>query len=57
MRGVIRSKPREPLDKASDNLSVRRAFGAAYEKNGVLIIPVAMVAGRRRWGHWTYPAR
>jgi len=33
------------LMKASDNLSVRRAFGAAYEKDGVLIIPVAMVAG------------
>ena len=29
----------------SDNLSVRRAFGAAYEKNGTLIIPVALVAG------------
>jgi uncharacterized spore protein YtfJ len=33
------------LAKASDNLSVRRAFGAAYEKDGMLIIPVAMVAG------------
>ena len=33
------------LMKASDNLSVRRAFGAAYEKDGVLIIPVAIVAG------------
>jgi uncharacterized spore protein YtfJ len=33
------------LDKVSDNLSVRRAFGAAYEKDGTLIIPVAMVAG------------
>jgi uncharacterized spore protein YtfJ len=33
------------FDKASDNLSVRRAFGAAYEKNGMLIIPVAIVAG------------
>ena len=33
------------LDKASENLCVRRAFGAAYEKDGVLIIPVAMVAG------------
>jgi len=33
------------LAKASDNLSVRRAFGAAYEKDGLLIIPVAMVAG------------
>lgn len=33
------------LMKATDNLSVRRAFGAAYEKDGLLIIPVAMVAG------------
>ena len=33
------------LMKASENLTVRRAFGAAYEKDGVLIIPVAMVAG------------
>ena len=35
----------EILLKASENLSVRRSFGAAYEKDGVLIIPVAMVAG------------
>ena len=35
----------ELLTKASDNLSVRRAFGAAYEKDGMLIIPVAIVAG------------
>jgi uncharacterized spore protein YtfJ len=33
------------LAKVSDNVSVRRVFGDAYEKNGVLIIPVAMVAG------------
>ena len=33
------------LAKAGDNVSVRRAFGAAYEKDGMLIIPVAMVAG------------
>jgi uncharacterized spore protein YtfJ len=33
------------LAKVSDNLSVRRAFGAAYEKDGTLIIPVAIVAG------------
>jgi uncharacterized spore protein YtfJ len=33
------------LAKASEDLSVRRAFGAAYEKDGVLIIPVALVAG------------
>ena len=33
------------LTKVSENLSVRRAFGAAYEKDGMLIIPVALVAG------------
>jgi uncharacterized spore protein YtfJ len=33
------------LAKVSDNLSVRRAFGTAYEKDGTLIIPVAVVAG------------
>src|SRR5579859_6270565 len=33
------------LDQLSENLSVRRAFGAAYEKDGALIIPVALVAG------------
>jgi uncharacterized spore protein YtfJ len=30
--------------KASESLSVRRAFGTAYEKDGLLIIPVALVA-------------
>jgi hypothetical protein len=35
----------ELLTKASDNLTVRRAFGAAYERDGMLIIPVAIVAG------------
>ena len=33
------------LAKASENLSVRRAFGAAYEKDGMLIIP----SSRSRW--------
>ena len=33
------------LARAAENLSVRRAFGTAYEKDGMLIIPVAMVAG------------
>ena len=33
------------LAKASENLSVRRAFGTAYEKDGMLIIPVALAAG------------
>jgi uncharacterized spore protein YtfJ len=33
------------LQKVSDHLTVRRAFGAAYEQDGTLIIPVALVAG------------
>jgi len=33
------------LVKASDDLSVRRAFGTAYEKDDMLIIPVALVVG------------
>jgi uncharacterized spore protein YtfJ len=33
------------LAQVADNLSVRRAFGSAYEKDGTLIIPVAIVAG------------
>jgi hypothetical protein len=40
------------LTKTSEDLSVRRAFGTAYEKDGMLIIPVAIVArggGGRSW--------
>jgi len=33
------------LTKASDDLSVRRSFGTAYEKDDLLIIPVALVVG------------
>jgi uncharacterized spore protein YtfJ len=33
------------LAKTADSISVRRAFGTAYEKDGMLIIPVAMVVG------------
>ncbi len=33
------------LSRASDHLSVGRAFGNAYEREGSLIIPVALVAG------------
>ena len=36
---------RELLDRMTENLSVRRSFGAAYEREGLLIIPVALVAG------------
>jgi hypothetical protein len=37
------------LTRASDHLSVRRAFGAAYEKDGMLINP-GRDRGRRRRG-------
>lgn len=33
------------LAKVADNLSVRRAFGAPYENNGMFIIPVAISVG------------
>jgi uncharacterized spore protein YtfJ len=33
------------FNKMTNHLSVGRAFGAAYEKDGALIIPVALVAG------------
>jgi uncharacterized spore protein YtfJ len=32
------------LTKTAEDISVRRAFGTAYEKDGMLIIPVALVA-------------
>ena len=43
------------LAKASENLSVRRVFGAAYEKDGLLIIPVGLVAGGGGGGGGTAP--
>jgi uncharacterized spore protein YtfJ len=36
---------KELLGRVSDHLSVGRAFGPAYEKDGTLVIPVALVAG------------
>ena len=45
------------LATASENLSVRRAFGAAYEKDGMLIIPVALVAGGGGGGTGTARSR
>jgi len=33
------------LNRATENISVSRAFGSAYEKDGVLVIPVALVVG------------
>ncbi len=36
---------KELMQRVGENLSVGRAFGAAYEKDGLVIIPVALVAG------------
>ena len=35
----------ELLAKVAQHLSVSRAFGTAYEKDGSLVIPVALIAG------------
>jgi uncharacterized spore protein YtfJ len=43
----------ELLGKVAQNLSVGRAFGAAYEKNGSMVIPVAFVAGGGGGGEGT----
>jgi uncharacterized spore protein YtfJ len=36
---------KELLDRFGENVAVSRAFGPAYEKDGVSVIPVAIVAG------------
>src|ERR1035437_3001977 len=46
----------ELLSRVGQNLSVSRAFGAAYEKDGAMIIPVAFVAGGGGGGEGTGPA-
>jgi uncharacterized spore protein YtfJ len=43
----------ELLGKVGQNLSVSRAFGTAYEKDGSLVIPVAFVAGGGGGGEGT----
>jgi uncharacterized spore protein YtfJ len=45
----------ELLGKVGQSLSVGRAFGAAYEKDGAMIIPVALVAGGGGGGEGTGP--
>jgi len=37
--------PDELFSRMRRHLSVSRAFGTAYERNGTMVIPVAMVAG------------
>ena len=46
----------ELLSRVAENLSVHRSFGTAYEKNGLLIIPVAVVAGGGGGGEGTMPS-
>lgn len=43
----------ELLGKVAQQLSVSRAFGTAYEKDGSLVIPVALVAGGGGGGEGT----
>jgi len=45
----------ELLKRVGENLSVGRAFGAAYERDGTLIVPVALVAGGGGGGGGTMP--
>lgn len=43
----------ELLGRVGQNMSVNRAFGTAYEKDGSLVIPVAIVAGGGGGGEGT----
>jgi uncharacterized spore protein YtfJ len=43
----------ELMNKVAQNLSVGRAFGSAYDKDGVMVIPVALVAGGGGGGEGT----
>lgn len=45
MKGWCEVDVEELLGKVAQHLSVSRAFGTAYEKDGSLVIPVALVAG------------
>jgi uncharacterized spore protein YtfJ len=47
----------ELLSRVAENVSVRRAFGAAYDKDGLLVIPVALVLGGGGGGEGTVPPR
>jgi uncharacterized spore protein YtfJ len=41
------------FSRMRDHLSVSRAFGTAYEKDGAMIVPVALVAGGGGGGQGT----
>lgn len=44
------------LGRVSETLSVRRAFGEPIEKNGVVVIPVAFIAGGGGGGEGPIPS-
>ena len=44
----------ELLSKVAQHSSLRRAFGTAYEKDGSLVIPVALVVGGGGGGEGTF---
>jgi uncharacterized spore protein YtfJ len=44
----------ELLGKVAEHLSVSRAFGTAYEQDGSLVIPVALVTGGGGGGEGRY---
>ena len=45
----------ELLSKANDTITVRRVYGEPYEKDGLTVIPAAVVDRRRGW--WLRPRR
>ena len=59
VRRVARKKAavnsKDLLGQLAEHLSVRRAFGTAYERDGLLVIPVALVAGGGGGGEGTGP--
>ena len=44
------------MDQVAEHVSVHRTFGTAYERDGLLVIPVALVAGGGGGGQGTAPA-
>lgn len=48
-------KAEEAIQRATDSLKVERVFGAPYEKDGVTVIPAAIVIGGGGGGNGTDP--
>ena len=41
----------EVLSSARDTFTVKRVYGEPYEKDGLTVIPAAVVRGGAGWGH------